>query len=133
MSDWQTELLEKYPKTFKNLSHFECQEGWKTIIEAISKFIEDYNNTILNEENYVTASQVKSKFGGLRYYISSFAEAEDENYTQYKNNIEAIYNLISHYEGISYSICSSCGIHLEKDESGPTKIWGDKTCKNCSK
>lgn len=65
---WQDKLKEKYPLTLSNLICFECDEGWCQLLDSLCLVIE---NTIKNsklEETYAT--QVKEKFGTLRFYMS---------------------------------------------------------------
>ena len=106
---WETELLEKYPKTFKVLGYFECNEGWKHLIDDVSAKIEAINNKY-PESSYIHAVQVKQKFGGLRYYISiEEIDSDDINY---------IYSIIADAEKMSYTVCEFCG--------APAKVskWG---------
>lgn len=106
---WETEILEKYPKTFKVLGYFECNEGWKHIIDDVSAKIEAINNKY-PESSYIHAVQVKQKFGGLRYYVSiEEIDSDDVNYA---------YSIIADAEKMSYTICELCG--------APAKVskWG---------
>jgi hypothetical protein len=68
--------------------YFDCNEGWYPLIQ---KLIEDLIE--LGWDKQVT--QVKEKFGGLRFYINSGSTE--------------IYDRISEAERESYSICEDCG------------------------
>ena len=81
---------------------FECGDGWFDIIWDLSSKIEplirayiDNNNNALCKSSYPRASQVKEKFGGLRFYMA--------------NSTDEMRSLIRHTEGLSYITCESCG------------------------
>ena len=68
----------------------------------------------MEDEWQVEATQVKEKFGGLRFYING---ADD-----------FVYGMISFAEHLSYQICEECGstkniIH--------TKGWISTICQKC--
>ena len=75
--DLQTSLFEKYPKIFrqKDLSPQEtcmcwgiaCGDGWHDLIDGLCHCIQHYIDW--KGVPQVEAVQVKSKFGGLRFYI----------------------------------------------------------------
>jgi len=75
---------------------FECSEGWYPLIQEL---IEDLIK--LGWDKQVT--QVKEKFGGLRFYISGGSTE--------------IYDRITEAETKSYTICEECGApgELRKD------------------
>lgn len=104
-------IINPDPTLQSNLMAFgyECDKGWYPLIEEL---IQKLNR--LPEEIYVT--QVKEKFGGLRFYVASCGE-------------EA-YTLIHRYEGYSYHICEICG------EFWTAKLrikngWYKTTCDKC--
>ena len=78
---------------------FACSDGWFDIIwdlssklePLIQKFIDDNQDT----ELYPKASQVKEKYGGLRFYMSC--------------GTDEIFGLISEAETLSYKTCEECG------------------------
>lgn len=72
----------------KDAHYFECHEGWYPLIQ---KLIEDI--IALGWDKQVT--QVKEKFGGLRFYIN---EGSNE-----------VHDRITKAEGESYTICEMCG------------------------
>lgn len=106
---------------------FECGDGWFQLIwnlcENLEKQIEEELNelnpkeatkALLNNDYSFKVQQVKEKFGGLRFYISS---GSDE-----------IYNLIEEAENKSETICETCGKPgLLSNDRG----WVSTLCKNC--
>ncbi len=73
---------------------FACDDGWFDIIWRLSEQLE---NEILKTrgDNTPRASQVKEKFGGLRFYMTSSTEPMDE--------------MIRRAEDESYKTCEVCG------------------------
>ena len=74
----QDRLFEKYPRIFsqKDLSPQEtcmcfgiaCGDGWYDIIDTLCHCIQKYTEF---KDIKIEACQVKSKFGGLRFYTNS--------------------------------------------------------------
>jgi ribosomal protein L37AE/L43A len=84
--------------------------GWLQIIDDLSRKI-----TELDPD--VQASQVKEKFGGLRFYIDG---GSDE-----------VHKLIEEAEEESYKTCEKCGT---KENVSVTKTgWIITLCDKCSK
>lgn len=83
MSDCN-DLIKKYPKLYGDpdpegeRKHymqdggFECGDGWFKLLDKLSAKIQAYLKENPIEGFYV--QQVKSKFGGLRYYTSVYNE-----------------------------------------------------------
>ena len=97
MGNWYDDIILKCPNVFRKNKYIEFNEGWKDLILEASLSIE---NIIVNkfpkdliEEIYAT--QVKEKFGGLRFYM-----------TYYDDDIDAI---IKKAETKSTSTCEVCG------------------------
>ena len=71
----EEKLVEKYPTLYSGYGGditktcmgwgMECDDGWFELLDELSEKLEPYN---------VVASQVKEKFGGLRFYIESCDE-----------------------------------------------------------
>lgn len=99
---WETEIIEKYPKTFKRLRYVECSEGWKELIDEVSSKIETINNKY-SPSSYIRAAQIKQKFGGLRYYV----DIEDID----EQDVKYVYDVIAEAESKSFTICEVCGQH----------------------
>jgi hypothetical protein len=89
---------------------FEVGDGWFKLIDDLSSQI-----TALDEKNGSTtiAMQVKSKFGGLRFYIESGSDA--------------IFDLIDKAEADSLTICEWCGEPGEQRGGG----WVYTLCDSC--
>ena len=89
---------------------FEVGNGWFKLVDRLSADI-----TALDEKNGSTtiAMQVKSKFGGLRFYIESGSDA--------------IFDLIDKAEADSLTICEWCGEPGEQRGGG----WVYTLCDSC--
>lgn len=92
-------LCARYPAIFSNdgpkaqcLFNFECADGWFTLIDAVCELIQHDINA--NGTQFV-ASQIKEKFGGLRFY-----------YRQGSGYSSAAIDLA---EFLSQYICEICG------------------------
>ena len=96
---------------------FSCGDGWFDIIWQLSSKLEPLIQKIIKENPnlpHPRAAQVKEKFGGLRFYMTS---ASDE-----------IYRLIDEAEELSYRTCESCGAPAEIDDSN---YWIKTICEAC--
>jgi len=112
-------LVKKYPGIFQQYGgdmretcmHWgiACGSGWFKLIDKLCNDLSKYPE--------VVASQVKEKFGGLRFYI----EGVD------KDHSDAIYNHIDAAEGESLKTCEDCG------EPGKTRGggWVRTLCNQC--
>lgn len=118
-------LCEKYPKIFADRHAdmhttamfwgFECGDGWYWLIDQLCGLMQGVidMNPHLNIPQPV-ATQVKEKFGGLRFYTNGCDEA-----TQ---------GMIDMAEHMSYSICEVCG---STKDVGKTGGWILTICKPC--
>ena len=116
------QLFTDFPRLFRGRTEpittnlmswgFCCDDGWFSLIYDLSKEITEHA-----EKNGLDpkASQVKEKFGGLRFYV----ESEDE----------AISKLIDEAEAKSFTLCEECG------EPGITRRnksnWLVTLCQKC--
>lgn len=73
----------------------EFGDGWFDLVYELCKEIENTYKEKQKELDEFTVLQVKSKFGGLRFYTAG--------------QIEGIQEIIDKYEEKSYSICEECG------------------------
>jgi hypothetical protein len=91
-------LLDKYP-TLYNQQHFwgfECGDGWYNIIDHLSSAITTYTNPKSEFPVFdIFVSQVKEKFGGLRFYAD--------------NTDKVIDGMIWLAEHMSENTCETCG------------------------
>tara|TARA_B100000287_G_C20477754_1_gene719885 strand:+ start:63 stop:464 length:402 start_codon:yes stop_codon:yes gene_type:complete len=125
----QNKLFEKYPKIFrqKDLSPQEtamcrgitCGDGWYTLIDTMCGNIQnhvEYVNRSKPEEEYIVceATQVKEKWGGLRFYVQGSDDFID--------------GVIKLAESMSCRICTECGNQsiLQKKRG-----WVYTLCDNC--
>jgi hypothetical protein len=137
--DLQDQLYAKYPKIFRQKDlpmtqtamcwNFECCDGWYTIIDelcsSIQNHIENENLSIHYKKErgelppdapnfpQVEATQVKEKFGGLRFYVN--------HYDDY------IRGLIDMAESMSTRTCEYCGNPGKCNEEG----WLITLCDPC--
>ena len=94
---------------------FECSNGWFQLIYDLSKQITEVCPR-------VKASQVKEKFGTLRFYIEGVQ----------KDKAEIVYQLIDKAESKSGTTCESCG----DDKTAKCKTtrgsnWIRTLCEKC--
>lgn len=107
MSPENTEILNKsFPALFASPNkkgdsefHFECADGWFDLIYSVAAICEPFALLAANNEEPFVATQVKEKFGGLRFYTSACPE----------EYFDFIYGLIHEAESKSYETCENCG------------------------
>lgn len=109
-AELQKKILEKYPLLYSDKDKpmtetcmcwgLDCGDGWYDLINDLStkleklieQWIEDNPN---DKDNHPRAAQVKEKFGGLRFYMTS--------------GVEEMRGLIKKAEDDSCTICEFCG------------------------
>ena len=116
-------LVKEFPKIFKNrytdMSEtamcwgFECGDGWYWLIRNLCAALQ--HSTDMNKRPQVIATQVKEKFGTLRFYVSAGTEPQ--------------FSLINFAEFLSGSICEKCGTtkNVEQTKGG----WIQTLCTWC--
>lgn len=125
----QEALYRDFPKLYRQHSlpmnqtcmcwGFECDDGWEPLIRSLSEKLEGINQ-LLPDEQYIEATQVKEKYGTLRFYT--------------RGNIQSVgvYNLIedgvSEAERQSAITCESCG---KKGKNRSVNGWWATTCIKC--
>lgn len=92
-------LYTKYPEIFVNRENFwgfECGDGWYDLIDSLCSQITFHlkHNAKPGTEQFVV-SQVKEKFGGLRFY----GDGGDDK----------IHHFIWFAESFSHRVCETCG------------------------
>ena len=95
---------------------FECGDGWFDIIWDLSSRLEPLIKKIMTEEPLLLppkASQVKEKYGSLRFYMT---RGSDE-----------IFHLIERAEELSSKTCEECGDYGEERGGG----WIRTLCLKC--
>jgi len=117
-------LLEQYPKIF--IRHtwliskssmgwlFECDNGWFWLIYNLCMTIQNYIK--YNNIPQIEATQVKEKYGGLRFY--------------YQGGDDLIDGMVWLAEDLSYKICEGCGSTVGVKQ---TKGWIVTLCPKCMK
>jgi len=118
-------LCEKYPKIFADRGAdmrstamcwgFECGDGWYWLIDQLCGLLQGRidANPHLNIPQPI-AVQIKEKFGGLRFYVTT---ADEQTY-----------GMIDFAEHLSNSICEECGTTIDV---GRTNGWIMTICKPC--
>lgn len=110
------QLCDKYPKIFANRHAdmrstamcwgFECGDGWYDLIDRLCsnlQFNTDHNSHT-GVYPQVIATQVKEKFGGLRFHVESATDVQ--------------YAVISFAETLSGNVCDVCGKPGKRGGSG---------------
>ena len=97
---------------------FSCDDGWEPLIRRLSEKLETWNNKHLNSPT--VATQVKEKFGTLRFYVSHQGEISKEDYRY-------LTNLINDAENESGVTCEKCGKPGKLRETG----WLLTLCDEC--
>lgn len=126
----QDKLFEKYPDIFcqKDLDMkqtamcwgIDCGDGWykllDTLCENIQNRVQNVNRNKDEDQKLVCqATQVKEKFGGLRFYIFGGDDYID--------------GMIDLAESMSYEICEECGSKAETDPDN--RGWVYTRCVTC--
>ena len=92
-----TKLLDKFhPAYFKSIDVY---PGWYEIITKLDNLL-----SYISPDYKI--SQIKTKFGGLRYYADFEWDKEDPDYQTREDIFDS---LIRYYESLSMSICEVCG------------------------
>jgi hypothetical protein len=68
-----------FPLLFRQGMYFECGPGWEKLIRDLCQELEPIcqRQEASREEFILVATQVKEKFGGLRFYVHPFSEEVD--------------------------------------------------------
>ena len=92
---------------------FECGDGWYWLLNNLMNTIQSYCKN--NKKPIINVTQIKEKFGGLRFY-----------YDGGDNKIDGMVWLA---EELSYHICETCGTtnHVGQTSTG----WIYTICKEC--
>lgn len=118
-------LCDKYPKIFRDRHAsmtitamcwgFECDDGWFKIIDNLCNKLQTYTDKDPEKRPQIVTTQVKEKFGGLRFYVNG------ADNTQWK--------MIEEAEHLSYNTCEKCG---SAEHVGQTSGWIKTLCKECA-
>jgi hypothetical protein len=113
------EFVAKYPTLFRGNLVFgiECNRGWyrllDTLMDRIVKYEEGYDY-LPNDYHYAEATQIKEKFGTLRFY--------------FMGGNDTIEGMIMFAEDMSEMICEECG---DGGRLGAHGHWMMTRCKKC--
>lgn len=124
--EFEAEMLRLYPNLYKDMYGdmretcmawgIEVGPGWWDIIRDLSAKLEaEILKQPEEERQYYKATQIKEKFGGLRWYMSSSTDEMNK--------------LISAAEDQSYKTCEECGQAGEAKGPG----WILTLCDVCRK
>lgn len=90
-------LVDCFPRIFPAQFCFECSDGWFDLLHSLCADIDNECKKLgLTNDQWTKATQIKEKFGGLRFYVTSCATS--------------IHELIASAEEKSLEICESCGL-----------------------
>jgi hypothetical protein len=123
------EIIAKYPKIFKpyngnpnNVNWHGVPSGWLSTIDKLCACIQhyiDFHVSYTKDGQYkpdqVTCSQMKEKFGGLRFYTDG--------------HDEVIEGMISMAEHLCDYTCQDCG---SEEDLGITTGWITVLCRSCA-
>ena len=96
---------------------FACGEGWRPLIAELHSRLQALS------PDY-TLSQVKEKFGGLRYYASP-ADGDEQTATAFSELIRAA-------EAMSLQTCERCGQPGRLSRRGKQSGWYKTLCPRCA-
>ena len=138
-------FMEKYPILFQDRTKpitqscmcwgIDCPEGWLDILTNLCNKLELLNNTVCKENKVkIVATQVKEKFGTLRFYfdLTPFWEEETDENT-YNLIYDMVSDLINYAEHKTSNVCQVCGkpFWYEKDKK-VSKGWIGYYCEKCA-
>lgn len=124
------ELILKYPKIFEQyegnpsmVNWLDLPEGWISVVDKLCEAIQSYIDNVTRytegktyKTPQVTCTQMKEKFGGLRFYVNG-----GDNHTD---------GMIYMAEHLCSLTCQKCG---SEKNIGQTKGWIATLCEECGK
>jgi RNA polymerase-binding transcription factor DksA len=135
----QDKLFSKYPEIFRERKlpmsktcmcwGIDTGDGWYDLIENLCKNIEEIKEEFPNID--IIATQVKEKFGGLRFYyrteIKNNIDRDNLN-DEYKEMEDKLDKAVEKAEQKSYKTCEVCGSTKNVSQ---TKGWISTLCDKC--
>lgn len=94
---------------------FECSDGWFQLLWDLSTKIDAHLKSHPELKKHFSPTQVKEKFGGLRFYFYGGDEVIDK--------------YVEEAEELSYTICELCGKPGKPNKEG----WIKTLCPKCRK
>lgn len=99
-------IMKDFPEYFKHVDNiqaslmafgFECGDGWFDLIYGLCENIKPhYDELPQSAKNNFWVTQVKEKYGGLRFYTTHLINDE-------------VISMIDEAEEVSYKTCETCG------------------------
>lgn len=86
-------LVHRYPRIFPDGFYFECLSGWHDLIDTLCCSLQE--RTDQHGDPQIKATQIKEKFGTLRFYVEAASHEQ--------------YALIEQAEEDSARTCDLCG------------------------
>jgi hypothetical protein len=122
------ELIEKYPKIFQDyngnparVNWLGLPKGWVSIVDKLCGCIQSYIDYTTRytkdgpvKPEQVTCTQMKEKFGGLRFYTNG-----------HDDNVEGMIRMAEH---LCDNACETCG---SEEDLGVTSGWISVMCRTC--
>lgn len=112
---FEKQMTTRFPKMFAQpYGGFCVGEGWWPILESLCANIQnhiDWKNKNSVEVSQVTVSQIKEKFGGLRFY--------------YDGGDDRVYGMVRMAESWAAKTCETCGAPGKSREGGWIKTLCD--------
>ena len=103
-----------FPRIFPTPFYFECGDGWSDLLHKLCADIDtECTKFGLTNDEWTQATQIKEKFGGLRFYVTSCGDS--------------IHDLIEAAEEKSLVTCEGCGLPGKKRRGGLIRTLCD-TC-----
>jgi len=99
---------------------FYVGKGWLPMLKTLCQKIETILAEQPEDQRDFRMAQVKSKFGGLRFYYDYMQPRDEEA-------AKCIDELVHKAENDSYKTCSVCGV------PGTPREWGNVRCDACEK
>jgi len=108
--DLEKKLIKNFPNLYVDMYKINtcmeygitCDDGWYELINNLSVEIESW---CIKNNLRIKATQVKEKFGSLRFYIELIDESSTWDQTQYTELSDIIYK----YEKLSSETCEVTG------------------------
>ena len=136
----QNNLFEKYPKIFRQKDlpmsqtcmcwGIETGDGWYDLLDKLCSFLQFHTDH--NKYPQIEATQVKEKYGSLRFYADIIPT---EGYkksleTNWPRHHEYLTGAIDFAESMSHNICEDCGLPGEINKEGHWKTCLCDKCRN---
>ena len=103
--------IKDWIKHYKEVEYFPVGDGWKPLVNKLAEDITKIDDTI-------EVTQVKEKFGGLRFYTGGINTAYSKK----------VWTLIDKAEQESFKICEICGTRENVTTKGG---WIITMCDKC--